>query len=201
MDRTERFYRIDQLLNDKKIVPRATILDRLEISPATFKRDLEYMRNRLNAPIVWDREEGGYRFAGREGGAAQYELPGLWFSAQEVHALLTMQHLLMGLDTGGLLGPHIAPLLARLRALLGPTDDTTEEIHKRIRILGMASRRMALDHFAVVGSALLRRKRLLISHYVRARDETGPQDAAGVHVRRDVVLAALDALEAGRGMP
>ena len=209
MDRTERFYRIDQLLNDKKIVPFSLLVEKLEVSRATVKRDLEYMRNRLNAPIVWDREEGGYRFAGREGGAAQYELPGLWFSAQEVHALLTMQHLLMGLDTGGLLGPHIAPLLARLRALLGTTDDTTEEIHKRIRILGMASRRMALDHFAVVGSALLRRKRLLISHYVRARDETierevSPQRLvhyrdnwyldAWCHLRNDLRSFAVDAI-------
>ena len=153
MDRTERFYRIDQLLNERKVVPFSVLEEKLEVSRATVKRDLEYMRNRLNAPIVWDREAGGYKFAGREGGAAQYELPGLWFSAQEVHALLTMQHLLMNLDTGGLLGPHIAPLLARLRALLGTADDTTEEIHKRIRILGMASRRLALDHFAVVGSA------------------------------------------------
>src|SRR5690606_5512375 len=101
-----------QLLNEKKIVPFSVLEEKLEVSRATIKRDLEYMRNRLNAPIVWDREAGGYRFAGREGGAAQYELPGLWFSAQEVHALLTMQHLLMNLDTGGLLGPHIAPLLA-----------------------------------------------------------------------------------------
>jgi predicted DNA-binding transcriptional regulator YafY len=209
MDRTERFYRIDQLLNDKKIVPFSLLVEKLEVSRATIKRDLEYMRNRLNAPIVWDREEGGYRFAGREGGAAQYELPGLWFSAQEVHALLTMQHLLMGLDTGGLLGPHIQPLLARLRALLGTIDDTTEEIHKRIRILGMASRRMALDHFAVVGSALLRRKRLLISHYVRARDETierevSPQRLvhyrdnwyldAWCHLRNDLRSFAVDAI-------
>ena len=209
MDRTERFYRIDQLLNDRKVVPFSTLVEKLEVSRATIKRDLEYMRNRLNAPIVWDREEGGYRFAGREGGAAQYELPGLWFSAQEVHALLTMQHLLMGLDSGGLLGPHIAPLLARLRALLGTTDDTTEEIHKRIRILGMASRRMALDHFAVVGSALLRRKRLLISHYVRARDETierevSPQRLvhyrdnwyldAWCHLRNDLRSFAVDAV-------
>jgi predicted DNA-binding transcriptional regulator YafY len=209
MDRTERFYRIDQLLNDRKIVPFAVLIDKLEVSRATIKRDLEYMRNRLNAPIVWDREEGGYRFAGREGGAAQYELPGLWFSAQEVHALLTMQHLLMGLDTGGLLGPHIAPLLARLRALLGTTDDTTEEIHKRIRILGMASRRLALDHFAVVGSALLRRKRLLISHFVRARDETVEREVspqrlvhyrdnwyldAWCHLRNDLRSFAVDAI-------
>jgi predicted DNA-binding transcriptional regulator YafY len=111
MDRTERFYRIDQLLNEKKIVRFSDFMDKLEVSRATIKRDLEYMRNRLNAPIVWDRAEGGYRFAGMERGAAQYELPGLWFSAQEVHALLTMQHLLMNLDSGGLLGPHIEPLL------------------------------------------------------------------------------------------
>jgi predicted DNA-binding transcriptional regulator YafY len=209
MDRTERFYRIDQLLNEKKVVPFSLLTEKLEVSRATIKRDLEYMRNRLNAPIVWDREAGGYKFAGREGAAAQYELPGLWFSAQEVHALLTMQHLLMNLDTGGLLGPHIAPLLSRLRALLGTADDTTGEIHKRIRILGMASRRLALDHFAVVGSALLRRKRLLISHYVRARDETVEREVspqrlvyyrdnwyldAWCHLRNDLRSFAVDAI-------
>ncbi|MCZ7656207.1 MAG: HTH domain-containing protein [Rhodocyclaceae bacterium] len=66
MDRTERFYRIDQLLNDRKVVPFSTLVEKLEVSRATIKRDLEYMRNRLNAPIVWDHDEGGYRFAGRE---------------------------------------------------------------------------------------------------------------------------------------
>jgi predicted DNA-binding transcriptional regulator YafY len=209
MDRTERFYRIDRLLNERKVVPFAVLAEKLAVSRATIKRDLEYMRNRLNAPIVWDRAAGGYRFAGSEGGAAQYELPGLWFSAQEVHALLTMQHLLMNLDKGGLLGPHIAPLLARLRALLGTTDDTAEEIHKRIRILGMAARRLALEHFAVVGSALLRRKRLLIAYYVRARDETVAREVspqrlvyyrdnwyldAWCHLRNDLRSFAVDAI-------
>ena len=209
MDRTERFYRIDQLLNDRKIVSFSELMEKLEVSRATIKRDLEYMRNRLNAPIVWDREEGGYRFAGPERGAAQYELPGLWFSAQEVHALLTMQHLLMGLDGGGLLGPHIRPLLARLKALLGTADNPSEEIQKRIRILGMASRRMALDHFAVIGSALLRRKRLLISHYNRARDEVTEREVspqrlvhyrdnwyldAWCHLRNDLRSFAVDAI-------
>ena len=118
MDRTERFYRIDQMLNERRVVPFAELMEKLEVSRATIKRDLEYMRNRLNAPIIWDRAQGGYRFGGMERGSAQYELPGLWFSAQEVHALLTMQHLLMGLDGGGLLGPHIQPLLSRLKALL-----------------------------------------------------------------------------------
>ncbi|MFZ5509844.1 MAG: helix-turn-helix transcriptional regulator [Pseudomonadota bacterium] len=209
MDRTERFYRIDQLLNERKLVPFDTFLEKLEVSRATIKRDLEYMRNRLNAPIVWDREAGGYRFDQPRRGAAQYELPGLWFSAEEVHALLTMQHLLMNLDTGGLLGPHIQPLLSRLTALLGTADAPSDEVRKRIRILGMARRRVALDHFAVIGSALLRRKRLLISHYVRARDEAlereiSPQRLvhyrdnwyldAWCHLRNDLRSFAVDAI-------
>jgi predicted DNA-binding transcriptional regulator YafY len=209
MDRTERFYRIDQLLNERKLVPFDTFLEKLEVSRATIKRDLEYMRNRLNAPIVWDREAGGYRFDQPRRGAAQYELPGLWFSAEEVHALLTMQHLLMNLDTGGLLGPHIQPLLSRLTALLGTADASSEEVRKRIRILGMARRRVVLDHFAVIGSALLRRKRLLVSHYVRARDEAlereiSPQRLvhyrdnwyldAWCHLRNDLRSFAVDAI-------
>ena len=79
MDRTERFYKIDALLQSGRAVPIGTLLDMLEVSRATFKRDIEYMRDRLNYPIVWDREAGGYRYEqGREDEA--HNLPGLWLS-------------------------------------------------------------------------------------------------------------------------
>jgi len=193
MDRTERFYMIDQLLGAQRVVSFAVLRERLGVSRATVKRDLEYLRNRLNAPIVWDRELGGYRFSevGKAGG--QYELPGLWFNASEIHALLTMQHLLASLDSGGLLGPHIQPLLARLHSLLGSADNPSEEIQKRIRILGVAARRMDLDHFAVVGSSLLRRRRLQIAYFVRTRDEIIEREVSPqrlVHYRENWYLDA-----------
>lgn len=193
MDRTERFYKIDQLLGERRIVPFAVLAEKLGVSRATIKRDLEYLRNRLNAPIVWDREQGGYRFAEPELGAGHYELPGLWFNASEIHALLTMQHLLMNLDAGGLLGPHIQPLLVRLGALLGTGNNEAEEVQKRIRITGVAARRMALDHFAVVGSALLGRKRLQLAYYVKSRDEVGDREVSPqrlVHYRENWYLDA-----------
>jgi predicted DNA-binding transcriptional regulator YafY len=62
MDRTERFYKIDQLLNDRRAVPMDVLMEKLESSKATVKRDLEYMRDRLNAPIIWDRSLRGYCF-------------------------------------------------------------------------------------------------------------------------------------------
>ena len=55
MDRTERFHLIDQMLCNQRVVTRAQFLDALEVSPATFKRDLEYLRDRLAAPIVWEK--------------------------------------------------------------------------------------------------------------------------------------------------
>ncbi len=194
MDRTERFYKIDQLINERKLVPFKDLQDELEVSRATLKRDLEYMRNRLNAPIIWDRDAGGYRFdkiSPSVGG--QYELPGLWFNSTEVHALLTMQHLLANVDPGGILTPHIQPLMARLNALLGAADNTAEEIRKRILIVGQGKRHMKIEHFERVGSALLRRKRMVISYFARGKGETTEREVSPqrlVHYRENWYLDA-----------
>ena len=48
-----------------------------------------------------------------------------------------MQHLLSNLDTGGLLGPHIKPLLSRLTALIGVAENPAEEVVKRIKIISV----------------------------------------------------------------
>jgi predicted DNA-binding transcriptional regulator YafY len=173
VNQTERGYKIDQMLNERIVVSFIDLQKNLEVSRATLKRDLQYLRDRLNAPIIFDRDAGGYRFdkvSPKIGG--QYELPGLWFSAEEIHALLTMQHLLANLDTGGLLGPHIKPLLSRLTALIGVADNPAEEVVKRIKIQTVGARSVHLDNFQVVGSALLRRKRLVIDYYARGNDET-----------------------------
>lgn len=170
MDRTERFYRIDQLLNEHRVVPIETFLAELGISRATFKRDLEYLRDRLNAPIEWDRDTGGYRFGRADTLAPKYELPGLWFNASEIHALLTMQQLLTHLQPG-LLGPHIQPLQSRLNLLLESGDHSANEVQERIKILHVAARKIATDHFETLSHALLKRQRLRIVHYSRGNDE------------------------------
>ena len=58
MERLERFYKIDQLLKDRKAVSFSALRSSLGVSAATLKRELEYMRERFHAPIEWDREIG-----------------------------------------------------------------------------------------------------------------------------------------------
>ena len=207
MDRTERFYQIDQLLQTGHAVPIERFLSSLGVSRATFKRDLEYMRDRLNAPIEWDRFDGGYRYTEPATGPT-FALPGLWFNASEVHALLTMQQLLADLQPG-LLEAQVRPLQARLRALLGSADHSAEEVERRFRLVSAARRTLSVRHFETVASATLRRRRLLISHFSRQTGTTtertvSPQQLifyrenwyllAWCHLRRDIRSFAVDAI-------
>lgn len=182
MDRSERFYKIKNLLASGRAVPRQRFIEGLEISLATFKRDLEYLRDRFNISIVWDRKQRGYRHAEALSVMAPHELPGLWFNSSEAHALLTMEHLLEHLQPG-LLAPHIAPLRLRVRALLEKNDQSLEEITRRVRILPQAARRSEPVCFSTVAHALLSRKRLYFSYSGRVRDavterEVSPQRLA-----------------------
>jgi predicted DNA-binding transcriptional regulator YafY len=47
----ERLHRIKYLIQARQCVPLQDFLDELEVSKATFKRDLEYLRDRMNANI------------------------------------------------------------------------------------------------------------------------------------------------------
>ncbi len=165
----ERQRKILYLIQKHQVVPKQKFLDTLEVSPATFKRDLEFLRNRMNAPIIYDHFHNGYCL---DPNVKDYkiEMPGLWFSQSEATALALMEHLLSSLDQSGLLGPHIQPLRAIIDQILGP-DTPSKELRKRIKVLGMFSRKTSIDNFGEIGAALLQRKRLQINFYSKGNNE------------------------------
>jgi predicted DNA-binding transcriptional regulator YafY len=170
MSDMERLHRIKYMIQQRKCVPRDDFLSELEISPATFKRDLEYLRSRMQASIVYDRFLGGYKFE-NSSSIERIEMPGLWFSEKEATALVLMQHLLSSLDQGGLIGPHIEPLTAIIDGILGQSDATAKELRKRIKVIGMGSRKNSIENFSEIGAALLKRNRLQIAYYSKSKDE------------------------------
>ncbi|MBA4356113.1 MAG: transcriptional regulator [Desulfovibrio sp.] len=170
MNRTERLYHIDRMLSERRIVSLQDFLEELGVSRATFKRDLEYLRDRLHAPIVWDREAQGYRFTKQSVDGPAYELPGLWFTAGEVYALLAAHKVLTEIEPG-ILAARIAPLQARLTALLETPGHPSSQVTDRVRLLSMGRRRVEPKHFSHIAKALLERQRLRITAYIRGRDE------------------------------
>ena len=212
MDRTERFYKIDRLLQSHAVVPLEDMLSELGVSLATFKRDLEYMRDRLNAPIVWDRDQKGYRFEWPEESARapRYELPGLWFNASEAQSLLALEQLIHTIEPS-LLGPHLQPLKTRLTALLSTGDREATEVRRRIRIITMGARKHEPRYFSVAAAAVLNRQRLKIEYLNRSSNETTAREIspqrlvyyrmnwyldAWCHLRNDLRIFGLDAIQA-----
>lgn len=208
MSDLERLYKIKYMIQARNCVPIDAFLDELEISKATFKRDLEYLRDRLNASIIYDRAEGGYRFDKPNIGD-RIELPGLWFSEKEATALVLMQHLLSNLDQGGLIGPHIDPLIEIIDGILGRTEISAKDLRKRIKVFGVSSRKNSLENFEEIGSALLKRQRLDLEFYSKAKDELTTREVspqrlifyrdnwyldAYCHLRKDLRSFSLDGI-------
>ena len=171
MDRTERFYKIEMMIRNRRpdagYVSFNELMNELGVSRATLKRDVEYLRERLDAPIVYDRFYNGYKFDAPERGStrAHHQLPGVWFSERELHALLTMHHLIRGLDEGGVLARHLQPLLDKLHGMLGSSDKDAEELAKRVKIVSPARRPVPAKYFELVGTALTQRKRIEIVYF------------------------------------
>jgi predicted DNA-binding transcriptional regulator YafY len=202
----ERHRKMLYMIQRQGSVPRADFLKALEVSAATFKRDLEYLRSRMRAEIIYDRDTGGYRFDPKYVNK-KVELPGLWFSEKEATALVLMQHLLSNLDRGGLIGPHIDPLMDIVDGILTQSETSAKALRKRLKVFGMAARKSSLEQFENVGLALLQRKRLQITYYAKGNDETTEREVspqrliyyrdnwyldAWCHLRNDLRSFALD---------
>ena len=201
MNQTDRLFQLKNMLDSGRCLTRPFLLSKLEVSPATLKRDIALLRNRLNAPVVFDRDHGGWKLdPSVQLAGTQYELPGLWLSAEEIHALLTMQHLLANLDAGGLLGRYVEPLMKRVTQMLGKGTPEAAELARRIRVQTVGARTVHQPHFQAIGSALLQRRRLVIMYHGRGRDltlerEVSPQRL--IHYRDNWYLDAWCHLRKG----
>ena len=168
MSEIDRLYSYRTLLTGRRAVPRHEILSKLEISLATFKRDLAKLRDRLNIPIVFDRDLGGYKL---EVADSREELPGLWFSQEEILALLTIQNMIGQLEPG-ILGPKLKPLQKRLDDMLTSQGLSSQTLAQRVRLVHAGKRRLQLKSFEIVAKATLERLQLKVTHFNRQSGES-----------------------------
>lgn len=136
MDRYERITALHRLLKSARYpVTVATLQDKLGCSRATVYRDLAFLRDALMAPIEGDGE-AGFRYQADE--SDRFELPGLWLSSEELHALLASQHLLARTG-GGVLSSVLAPLQQRIESLLAAQAGVSNWPVDRVRVIRTAA--------------------------------------------------------------
>lgn len=141
---------------------------KLECSKSTLHRTINALKDYLNAPVIFDANAGGYRYA-KDLHADAYELPGLWFTPSELQALQVMQRLLQDAG-GGLLEEHLRPLARRLNELTKHQRLNLSEAASRLRFPSIGAR-PAGKAFDTVASATLQRKKIWIEYHARSDDK------------------------------
>jgi proteasome accessory factor C len=193
MDKFDRIFELHHCLVGRRTpLLVSEIQDQLQCGRATVYRLLDLMRDRLGAPVVRDAATGGFLYD-RKVSPASYELPGLWFTAEELQALVVFQRLLNGLEPG-LLDAHLAPLGRRIEQLVASRHLNLGGIEQRIRILGVAARSVG-EAFRLVASATLQRRKLRFEYQLRSKDQhtervVSPQRL--IHYRDNWYLDAWD---------
>jgi predicted DNA-binding transcriptional regulator YafY len=163
----------------------------LEVSVASVKRDIEFLRSRMRCPINWDPKKHRYFVLDLPDGG-RFELPGLWFDASEVFALLMMVHLVEGMEPG-LLVEHLSPMKVRLRSILAAGGKSAAELEGKVKLIHFAPRKVEPKHFRVVATALLEGKRLSLRYLRRDKKEHTERVISPlqlVHYRENWVLDA-----------
>lgn len=162
MDGFDRIYDLHRILKRRRVaVPLADILGEMECSRATFNRIKRHMTDFLGAPIVYDREQGGYCY--QEDAEHGYELPGIWLKEEELRALLLIRALIENLGAG-ILSDQLYPIEQRVNQLLKNNALNPERLQQRIRLLGMATRAVDPAIFTAISEAVMQRHALSICH-------------------------------------
>lgn len=167
MSTLDNIYKLNQFLKTRRHpAPESTLMQELECSRSTLFRTIDKLRDRFGAPIENRRGEG-YYYA-KEG--QDFELPGTWFKAQELEALLVMDSLISNLQPGVLDG-RVAALRNKLRALLDSSTvkPSPEFPRERFRVLPSHTRELPCKTFEAAAQSLIERRQLQF-HYRNRSD-------------------------------
>jgi proteasome accessory factor B len=155
----ERMLRIHQAIQSGRFPNAATLAPELEVSAKTVVRDLEFMRDRLNLPVAYDRGRWGYYYT-----ADVSTFPTLQITEGEMFALLVAEKAVQQYR-----GTNFEkPLLSALRKMAAALPETVSlhlaDWDQTISFRTSAEPILDLETFDVLAKATARRQQLEMAY-------------------------------------
>jgi predicted DNA-binding transcriptional regulator YafY len=162
----ERLAVLDRAIRAGEYPNARIIANRLEVDPRTIQRDIQFLRDRIGAPLAYDAVRHGYYYT-----EPDYRLPAVSLTEGELVAIFLAERALQSYR-----GTPYAGALARVFRKLaeGLTERVTIDLAHLDRIHSFRTTAAAsLDpaRFAPLTKGLLQGRRLLIRYYSASRDE------------------------------
>jgi predicted DNA-binding transcriptional regulator YafY len=197
----ERIAALDRTIRAGRYPNAKTMADRLEVSHRTVQRDIEFLRDRLQAPLEYDAARHGYYYT-----EPTFRLPSLTLTEGELVALFLAERVLRQYR-GTPYAPDLARAFGKLTAALeDPVTIDLGALGDEVSFRTTAAGEPDPALFAGLTAAVRGRRRVILRYYSASRDvesvrEVDPYHLSCVdgqwyvvghcHARRDVRIFAL----------
>ncbi len=159
MDKRDKLYQLHRIFKQARgrRISKAELLEKLEYSDSTLKRQITALRNEYGAPLEYDSENHGWYYQDNK----SFELPGLWFNEQELYSLLVLEQLLENIDAG-LVSEQLSIAKDRIKLLLSTKIDLDKNIGDKLRLISVFQRDFNKTIFKEIAKATLAERQLEI---------------------------------------
>jgi predicted DNA-binding transcriptional regulator YafY len=173
----ERFIWFNNQIKAGRFPNSVTLSQRYEVSRKTAQRDIEFMRDRLSAPLVYVADKRGYAYED-----TAYELPGIWINEEELSALLISSRLASSIPDRGLKS-SLKSFLDQIVSLHSLGESISmEELNEKVSVKNVEYARIREETFRQVASALFSQRPLRIGYYSPHKDEHTERDILPLHL-------------------
>ena len=156
---------IDHALRESLWLSARVLGQRLEVSTRTIRRDIDFMRDRLNAPIKFDPRQHGFCYTEQT-----YRLPFLRLTEGELVALFLAEQLLRQYR-GTPYGPDLARAFDKLTcSLTDPIDVDARRLGQALSFRTSAPAIFDVEIIRTLIAAILKRRQVKIDYWTASRN-------------------------------
>lgn len=173
----ERFWWFNDQVKAGKYPNTRTMAGQFELSRKTAQRDIEFIRDRLNAPLKYVPAERGYEYEDKT-----YELPGIWIREEELAALLLSWRLASTIPDIRLkssLKSFLQHILSS-HSFISPVS--MDDLSDKVSVKNIEYSRVNEVTFQKIVDALFYEKTLNIHYYSPHKDEETERNILPLHL-------------------
>lgn len=153
-----------------------SLAEKFEISPKQAQRDIEFMRDRLRAPLRYDPVQRGYEYE------MGYELPPVWLGEEELFAFCLALRLSAAVPDKKL-KESLNRLLEKLLEAHSPSSGPgLKDIRKKVSVKNIQYYRVDEKVFHAVAAALFLERPVRLSYYSPHKNESTERVVMPVHL-------------------
>lgn len=172
----ERFLWFHGRVKARSYPNACTLADEFELSCRTAQRDIEFMRDRLRAPLEYSRERKGYIYTDRS-----FELPGLWLTEENVVAMALAVRLASSVPDERM-KQGLCSFLDDLLGGNGKRGLCSADIAELISVKNVEYSKVSSLHFPAIADALLKGNSLEITYHSPHKNETTVRNIRPLHL-------------------